>query len=229
MYISPANTFSRKAVCRYLGVVPLAPILISSTVITFIAFQRLLHTKYHFQETIFHMQTTFKQIIFTSLSSLLLIVLLLLWARQLQFNNLLCSIPTSTKQSIWKIVGLSLCFMLYYFLISNIVLIVVYVMFLQYIIKVQSVRQHSQKTRQGFSPVIPRIIMIMTLHIGIAICLTTIIFALPLVDVSSTEEQQLLFSLLPLNGLINPFIYTFMSVLNKFKTCTCMKGKRERL
>ena len=216
-YVSLAKTYSRKIICRYLGVVPLASILISSTVTTFIAFQRLLHTKYHFQETVLHMQTSFKQLVFTSLTTLLLILLLWLWSNKLQFNNLLCFIPTSAKQSIWKAVGLSLGYV--YFSVSHLILILVYVMFLQYIIKVQSVRQHFQKTRQRFSPVVSRIIMIMSLHIGIAVCLT-VIFALPLLDISNTQEQQLMFSLLPLNGLINPFIYTFMSMWKKCKTCS---------
>ena len=96
-----------------------------------------------------------------------------------------------------------------YFLVSNLVLIVVYVMFLQNIIKVQGVRQHCQKTRQRSSPVIPRIIMIMNFHSGIAICLTAM-FSLPLVDLSNTQEQQRMFFLLHLNGLINHIIYTFM-------------------
>ena len=204
-YLKLSNTKYVTKVCRYLSIIPCMFILTSTTITSFIAFQRLLDTKYHYKETVLHMHTRFKQLLFILVSSLVMLTSTYAWTSKLQFNNMLCSIPTSAVHTRWKIVGLTLSYT--YSVVAHIVLFVSYVMFICYVLMVQKIRYQHVKRQQLFPPVIQRLIILICSHILGLIC-ETWRFSLAL---GQTSKQDLLLILLSVAPLMNPFTYTLVA------------------
>ena len=206
-YLRLSNTKYIVVICTYLGIMPCTFSLVSTTITSFMAFQRLLDTKYHHKESHLHMHTKFKHLMFILITSTIITTVMYIWIRSLQFNNLLCLIPTSTVHSTWKIVGLSLSYS--YSVLSHIVLFISYVMFIQNVLQVQKIRYQPGQKQRLMTPVIQRLLFIICSHLLGLVC-ETCLFVLTL---KQTNNEEVFFSLLPIAPLLNPFSYTLATVL----------------
>ena len=204
-YLKLSNGKFVTKVCRYISIIPWMFALSSITITSFISFQRLLDTKYHYKETFLHMHTRFKQFLFILVSSVVMLTSIYAWTSELQFNNMLCFIPTSAVDTRWKIVGLTLSYT--YSMVAYVVLFVSYVMFICYVLMIQKIRYKDAKRQQLFLPVIQRLIILVCSHILGLIC-ETWRFSLAL---DQTSKQDVPFILLSIVPLLNPFTYTLVA------------------
>ena len=205
-YLRLSNTKYISMICTYLGSMPCTFSLASTTITSFMAFQRLLDTKYHHKDSHLHMHTKYKHLMFILITSTIITTVMYIWTRSLQFNNLLCLIPTSAVHSTWKIVGLSLSYS--YSVLSHVVLFISYVMFMQNVLKVQKIRYQPGQKQRLMTPVIQRLLFIICSHLLGLVC-ETCLFALAL---KQTNNEEVFFSLLPIAPLLNPFSYTLTTV-----------------
>ena len=205
-YFGLSNIKYISMICTYLGIMPYTFSLVSTTITSFMAFQRLLDTKYHHKESHLHMHTKYKHLMFILITSTIITTVIYIWIRSLQFNNLLCLIPTSAVHSTWKIVGLLLSYS--YFVLSHIVLFISYIMFMQNVLQVQKIRYQPGQKQRLMTPVIQRLIFIICSHLLGLVC-ETCLFVLTL---KQTNNAEVFFSLLPVAPLLNPFSYTLTTV-----------------
>ena len=205
-YLRLSNTKYISMICTYLGIMPCTFSLVSTTIASFMAFQRLLDTKYHHKESHLHMHTKSKHLMFILITSATISSATYIWIISLQFNNLLCLVPTSAVHSTWKIVGLSLSYSCS--VLSHIVLFISYVMFIQYVLQVQKIRYQPGQKQQLMTPVIQRLLFIICSHL-LGLVGETCLFVLAL---KQTNNEEVFFSLLPIAPLLNPFSYTLTTI-----------------
>ena len=196
--------------CPIVVMFPIVSHLMSNTTMCYITVQRLLATKYHFAKKLIDVYSSSNQHLLLVITWMFSCGAAMLYLSMTTPDNAICFAPFYSKHT--GIVVYTICIYIIYGGATFIASCIMYYHIITYVISVQRIRIKMDKSMSSIHLVRRKVIIVLSCNFTSWLSLT----ALVLVDMLSKStsdfvDKMLLVCILPVNAVMNPYIYTFMS------------------
>ena len=201
--------------CSVIGILPILSTVQSNTIHCLIAIQRLLAIKYHFVEKCVNMESFRNQHVVLISCWMASLCVAVLYLRISTPTSLLCFMSFTTNSSP-QLIGWTVVLFIAYGFLTFVASLSIYGTIIQYVMATEQVQYTKERTLN--IRVIRRIGLIMSTFLLSWMSVSTLIMYALLSDISHTYVDKLLIVLsLPLNGILNPIVYTLLPLLTSAK------------
>ena len=200
-------------ICRIVGILPVLSMVMSTTICFLVAVQKLIATKYYFTKKYINVHSLRIQHTLLAITWIFWFLVILIYPTFSTPDSLLCFPPyATTNNGIANVMTVTI-FIIY----GGVIFIVtcgIYFQIMSYIKSVMKIRTEPSQKKIIYTRVIKKTMMVLSTNI-ISLLTNSFVIINGLLSNSNDNyvNKLLLFSILPMNAIVNPFIYNFWQLL----------------
>ena len=196
--------------CPIVVMFPIVSHLMSNTTMCYITVQRLLATKYHFAKKLIDVYSSSNQHLLLVITCVFSCGVAMLYLSMTAPDNAICFAPFYSKHT--GVVVYIICVYIVCGGATFIASCIMYYHIITYVISVQRIRIQYDKSKSALLPLRRKIIIVLSCNFASWVSLTALVLG-DILSKSTSDyvDKMLLVCILPMNSIMNPYIYTFMS------------------
>ena len=198
-------------ICPLVGMFPMVSHLMSNTIMCYITVQKLLATKYHFSKKHINVYSSSNQHLLLVITWVFSGSVVMLYLTMTTPDNAICFAPFYNKKHI-GIVVYTICIYIVYGCVTFIASCIMYYHIITYVISVEHIRIKYDKSKSAFHLVRRKAIAVLLCNLISLVSVSALVLGHNLSkSTPDYVDKMLLVCILPMNAIMNPYIYIFMS------------------